>query len=67
MLTEKLQILVPEHGSGKQFQFQKHLETVANAQHEPSLVGEFLEFFHERGEFGYRARPQVISIGKAPR
>lgn len=67
MLTEKLQVFVPEHGSWEQSQFQKHLETVANAQHEPSPVCEFLEFFHEGGELGYRARPQVISVGKSSR
>jgi hypothetical protein len=67
MFTQKLQIFVPEHGPGKQLQFQKNLETVTNSQNETSLLDEFLEFLHKRGEFGYRPRAQIVSVGKPPR
>ena len=65
--TEKLQILVPEHSSREQLQFQQHLETIAYAQHKASFFCEFLDFLHEWREFGYCSRAQVISIGKSPR
>jgi hypothetical protein len=66
MFTQKLQIFVPEHGSREQFQFQQNLETVANTQHKTPLLYEFLEFLHKRREFGYRARAQIVSVGKSP-
>ena len=65
MIAEKLQVFVPKHGSGEEFQFQENLEAVANTQHKPSFLCEFLEFFHERGELGYRPRAQVISVRKS--
>jgi hypothetical protein len=65
MIAEKLQVFVPKHSSGEKLQFQKNLEAVANTQHKPSLMREFLEFFHKRGELGYGSRTQVISVRKS--
>ena len=52
------------HGAGEHPRLQQDLETVADADHQPTVVGETLYRIHDGRKMGDSAATQIIAVGK---
>jgi len=65
VLAAKLERAVADESAGQQVRLAKHLETVADADDQPTVVGELLHGLHHRAEACDGPAAQVISVTKA--
>ena len=61
----ELQIAVADQRAGQQAGLGQHLKAVADAQHQPALVGELLDGLHHRAEPRNRPAAQIVAIAEA--
>ena len=64
LLTVELQVTVADQDAGEEAGFAEDLETVANADHQATLVGELPDGLHDWTEPGDGPAAQVISVTK---
>ncbi len=64
VLAVELQIAVANERAGQQAGFSQNLETVANAKHQPAVVGELFHRLHHRAEPGDGAAAQIIAVAE---
>ncbi len=62
---DELEIVVDQQRPRQQAAFAEDLEAVADAQHEPALVGELDHRLHHRSEARDRSGAQIVPIGEA--
>ena len=60
-----LRLVVDQQRARQQSRLAEDLEAVADAEHEPALVGELDHRLHHRREAGDRAGAQIVAVGEA--
>ena len=63
----ELQIAVADERAGQQAGLGQHLETVANPQHQPAVVGKLFHRLHHGAEPRDGAATQIIAVAEAAR
>ena len=63
--ADEFEPAIADQRAGQQAGFDQDLESVADAEHQPAIGGEFLDRLHHGREFGDGAAAQVIAVGEA--